>query len=79
MLNLSRYILSIPGKCMIAMVRFYQLAISPLLGANCIYTPTCSQYFIEAVRKHGAIKGGLKGAWRICRCNPWSRGGHDPP
>ncbi|MEM7784315.1 MAG: membrane protein insertion efficiency factor YidD [Planctomycetota bacterium] len=64
---------------MILMVRFYQVCISPLLPASCRYTPTCSAYFIEAVKKYGAIRGGFKGVCRICRCHPWGGEGHDPP
>lgn len=74
-----RIVLSLPGLLLIVLVRFYQLAISPLIGAHCRFTPSCSQYFIEAVRKHGAVRGVLMGTWRICRCHPWSQGGHDPP
>jgi len=63
---------------MIWLIRWYQRAISPMLGANCKYLPTCSQYAIEAIARHGALKGGLLAAWRILRCNPFSRGGYDP-
>lgn len=58
-------------------IRIYQKFISPLLGSNCRYTPTCSQYAIEAIQKHGVIKGILLGVWRILRCNPFSKGGFD--
>lgn len=74
-----RWLVSLPGQALIALIRVYQMGISPLIGANCKYTPTCSQYTIEAIRKYGMWKGGFKGAWRILRCNPWSRGGYDPP
>jgi putative membrane protein insertion efficiency factor len=60
-------------------VRFYQLIIGPLLPKVCRYYPSCSNYFVEAVHKHGPIRGSLKGVWRLCRCNPWSHGGFDPP
>ena len=57
----------------------YQKYLSALKGrATCIYTPTCSQYAIEAIEKHGVLKGGLLAAWRILRCNPFSKGGYDP-
>ena len=72
-------IVGIPSAILIGGVRFYQRMISPLLGANCRFQPTCSAYFIEAVKKYGAFRGSLKGAWRICRCHPWSAGGFDPP
>ncbi len=74
-----RFIWNFPGNVMIAMVRCYQIVISPLLWPMCRFTPSCSAYFIEAVKKHGAIKGGLMGVWRVCRCNPFCKGGHDPP
>lgn len=61
----------------IALVRLYQKIISPLTGAHCRYYPTCSQYAIDAFKKHGFLKGGVLSAWRIMRCNPFSRGGVD--
>jgi hypothetical protein len=64
---------------MIRVIRFYQVGISPLLGPCCRFTPTCSQYGIEAIRKYGPIGGVWRTAWRILRCNPWCKGGHDPP
>ncbi|XZE32597.1 membrane protein insertion efficiency factor YidD [Pirellulaceae bacterium SH501] len=64
---------------LIAAVRFYQRGISPLLGPSCRFTPTCSQYMIEAIQKYGAIRGMIKGARRICRCHPFHPGGYDPP
>jgi putative membrane protein insertion efficiency factor len=62
----------------IAVVRFYQVAISPYSPPSCRYTPTCSQYMLEAVNKHGAFKGGWLGLKRIVSCNPWGGHGHDP-
>jgi uncharacterized protein len=62
----------------VGLVRFYQLAISPFLGNNCRYTPTCSAYAIEAIRKHGAWKGSLMGIKRISRCRPGGGHGWDP-
>jgi putative membrane protein insertion efficiency factor len=70
----------IPAKVLILLVRFYQVAISPLLGKNCRFEPSCSNYFIQAVNKYGAFFGSLKGLWRIMRCNPFNPNhGHDPP
>ncbi|MCE1182676.1 MAG: membrane protein insertion efficiency factor YidD [Rhodocyclales bacterium] len=63
---------------LIGLVRFYQYAISPLLPRSCRYFPTCSEYMLEAVQKHGACKGGWLGAKRLCRCHPWHPGGYDP-
>ncbi|MCX6258597.1 MAG: membrane protein insertion efficiency factor YidD [Bacteroidia bacterium] len=62
----------------IGLIRFYQLAISPLLGARCRYTPSCSQYGIEAVKKHGPFKGGLFTLKRFLSCHPWGGHGYDP-
>ena len=73
------FIIRIPGMILIGLVRLYQLFISPMIGPRCRFTPSCSQYYIEAVKKYGAIRGSLKGAWRIIRCNPWNKGGYDPP
>ena len=64
---------------LIAMVRAYQLLFSPWLGRMCRFTPSCSNYFIGAVRKHGPVRGTLRGLWRICRCHPFNPGGEDPP
>jgi len=60
-------------------VRIYQAVIGPLLPKVCRFHPSCSDYFIQAVEKHGPLRGAVKGVWRICRCNPLSRGGYDPP
>lgn len=59
-------------------IRLYQKYISPLTPASCRFTPTCSQYAIEALRKHGPIKGLGLAIWRILRCNPWGGSGYDP-
>ena len=64
---------------LIALVKLYQLCISPFTPPSCRFTPTCSQYAIEAIEKYGAIKGGWLAFKRICRCNPFSkRGPYDP-
>lgn len=78
--KLLQFLIRLPGNAMIACVRGYQIWISPLFGPKCRFHPTCSQYFIEAVRKYGAIRGALKGFWRILRCNPFnSHVGEDLP
>ncbi|QJD97593.1 membrane protein insertion efficiency factor YidD [Mucilaginibacter robiniae] len=66
------------GALFIALIRGYQFLISPILGASCRYTPTCSQYGLEAIRKYGPFKGGWLTLKRIVRCNPWGGHGHDP-
>ena len=63
---------------MLALIKFYQGAISPYLPRSCRYTPTCSQYAVEAIRKYGALKGGWMAFLRILRCNPFFKGGYDP-
>ena len=68
-----------PAAALIGLVRVYQYAISPLLGPSCRFQPTCSEYFIQAVRKYGALAGGMRGVWRICRCHPFHPGGIDRP
>lgn len=60
------------------LIRFYQIVISPLLGPRCRYIPTCSQYALEAIQQHGAIKGSWLSTCRICRCHPWGGSGYDP-
>ena len=62
----------------IFLIRCYQRWISPLLGDNCRFYPTCSSYAIEALQVHGLLKGSLLAAWRILRCNPFGRPGLDP-
>jgi putative membrane protein insertion efficiency factor len=52
--------------------------LSPFLGRQCRFVPTCSNYFLQAVEKHGAVRGSLMGIWRLVRCNPLSKGGFDP-
>ena len=60
-------------------MRFYQVALRPLLPTACRFEPSCSHYFILAVQKYGPLRGACKGVGRICRCNPWNPGGFDPP
>ncbi|MDO8549637.1 MAG: membrane protein insertion efficiency factor YidD [Ignavibacteria bacterium] len=60
------------------LIRGYQKIISPVLPPSCRFYPTCSEFGIEAIIKFGVIKGGIKTAWRILRCNPFSKGGNDP-
>ena len=66
-----RYVLKI-------LIRVYQVALSPLLGPNCRYYPTCSQYAIEAIETHGSLRGAWLTIKRISRCHPWHEGGFDP-
>ncbi|NYT84597.1 membrane protein insertion efficiency factor YidD [Pollutimonas harenae] len=63
---------------LIAPIRFYQYVLSPWVGRSCRFTPTCSQYAIEAIEIHGALKGLWLATRRIARCQPWCAGGYDP-
>ena len=63
---------------LIFFVRLYQKFISPLFPATCRFYPTCSEYFIQAVQKYGALKGTWLGLKRISKCHPWHEGGYDP-
>ncbi len=71
---------NIPSKIALALINFYRAAISPHKPPCCIFTPTCSEYAILAIKKYGFLKGSLKSVWRILRCNPFNKhGGYDPP
>ncbi|MCE1169902.1 membrane protein insertion efficiency factor YidD [Azovibrio restrictus] len=65
-------------RILIFFLRIYQYAISPFLGRNCRFYPSCSEYAVEAVQKYGALRGGWMGLKRVCRCHPWNPGGVDP-
>lgn len=65
-------------KLLVGCIRLYQRWLSPLLGQNCRFYPSCSQYAIDALRVHGVFLGLLYASWRILRCNPYCAGGHDP-
>ena len=73
------WLFKLPGLVLIGGVRFYQVAIGPLLGKHCRFEPSCSNYFIQAVQKYGAVIGAWKGIIRILRCHPFHPGGYDPP
>ena len=66
------------AKGMLLLIKFYQQCISPFTPAACRYTPTCSQYAIEAIQKYGPFQGGWLALKRILRCNPWGGSGYDP-
>ena len=73
-----RSVMRFLGWLLIMPIRFYQKYISPLTPPTCRFTPSCSQYAIEAIRKHGPFKGFALAVWRILRCNPWGGSGYDP-
>jgi hypothetical protein len=69
---------AIPALPLIALIHLYRRTFGALvLAGTCKYHPSCSQYAIDALRKHGIVRGSLKAAWRLLRCNPWSHGGVD--
>jgi len=73
-----RRVSSAVGWVLVGLVRVYQLVVSPLLGPRCRFYPSCSSYAIQAVRRHGPVRGAGLAAWRLLRCNPWNPGGIDP-
>lgn len=73
-----RFFQSLPKRTLLLLIRFYRRQISPALPPSCRFSPTCSEYALEAVTKYGAIKGGYLAIRRILRCNPFHKGGYDP-
>ena len=69
---------SLAARAALAAIGFYQKRVSPLMGAHCIYIPTCSEYARQAIAKHGLAKGGWLALRRILRCHPFHNGGYDP-
>ena len=65
-------------RLLVGLIRLYQIALSPYFGSQCRFTPTCSEYAKDAVKKHGAFKGAWLAIRRIGRCHPYHPGGHDP-
>lgn len=66
------------ARILISIVKAYQLVLSPFFGQQCRFYPTCSQYSVEAIQKHGALRGTYYTVRRLTRCHPWCDGGHDP-
>ncbi len=66
------------ARLLILLVRGYQLLLRPWVGGQCRFTPTCSEYTLQALQRHGAAGGTYLGAVRVLRCHPWCAGGHDP-
>ena len=71
MIKVLNYLLIMP-------IKLYQILLSPLIGPSCRFTPTCSNYAVEAINKHGPFKGFWLGIKRISKCHPWGDSGHDP-
>jgi uncharacterized protein len=65
-------------RLLLLLLRIYKLAISPYLGRNCRFYPSCSDYAQEAIKRHGPLKGTLLSGARLCKCHPWHEGGYDP-
>lgn len=78
LVRLWRLVQKVLGMVLILPIRFYQRCISPLTPPACRFTPTCSQYAVEAIRKHGPFKGFWLAVKRISRCHPWGGSGYDP-
>ncbi|WP_408904674.1 MULTISPECIES: membrane protein insertion efficiency factor YidD [Nguyenibacter] len=66
------------SRPLIGLIRAYQWIFRPVMGMNCRFVPSCSDYALEAIRRHGPFRGTILAAWRILRCNPWNIGGYDP-
>ena len=73
-----RALVQAPRWLLLILVRGYRLLLSPWVGNVCRYYPSCSQYALDALNRHGALGGSTWAAWRVLRCNPWSLGGCDP-
>ncbi|MEO2116764.1 MAG: membrane protein insertion efficiency factor YidD [bacterium] len=69
---------NIPSLFFVTLIKGYQTILSPLLGSNCRYEPTCSQYAIDVIKEWGSLKGSVLALKRILRCHPWSESGYDP-
>ena len=77
-MNQANQAMSPAARLLALPVRAYRLLLSPWLGSQCRFTPTCSAYALQALEHHGAWRGVAKAGWRILRCHPWCAGGHDP-
>jgi putative membrane protein insertion efficiency factor len=74
----ARELARAPALAGVGLVYAYRYTVGVLLPASCKYHPSCSQYAIDAIRKHGIVRGSARAGWRLLRCNPWSHGGVDP-
>jgi putative membrane protein insertion efficiency factor len=66
------------GRILVGLIRLYQYLLSPLIGPHCRFQPTCSHYAVEAIERHGVLRGGWLAVRRIARCHPWGKSGIDP-
>ncbi len=76
-LRVMTFVVRLPALAVLGLLRFYQRWISPMRPPTCKYYPSCSQYAVIAIGRHGLLRGSALAAWRLLRCNPWSRGGVD--
>ena len=74
----ARTILRAPSYLGIGLVWLYRVTFGALFPTTCKYHPSCSEYAVQALRRHGLVRGSVMAGWRLLRCNPWSRGGYDP-
>ena len=79
--RVARVLVAVPARGVVLLLRGYQRFVSPLYGPSCRFYPSCSQYALLAVQRHGVVRGARLAAWRLLRCNPWNSGGVDdvPP
>jgi len=79
--TVARFVVRVPGRVLLGLLWVYQHVVSPLTPPTCRYYPSCSQYAVVAIRRHGAVRGGWLAARRLLRCHPWTPGGVDdvPP
>ena len=78
MKRICLFVRSSVSKILIGLIKLYQVTLSPFIGRSCRYTPACSNYGIEAIQKHGPIKGSWLTLKRVLSCNPWGGSGYDP-
>ena len=76
--RILRRLIRIPTDLLIGLIRFYRYAISPFLGRSCRFVPSCSEYAVDALKRHGALRGLWLTMRRVGRCHPWHPGGYDP-
>ncbi|PRP95436.1 putative membrane protein insertion efficiency factor [Enhygromyxa salina] len=75
----SSWLVQLPSRLAVAVIRVYQLILSPMLGPTCRFSPSCSHYACACLRDHGLLRGSWLTVRRLSRCHPWHPGGHDPP
>ena len=76
--NVASYALRLPSFGLLGLIWFYRRFVSPAMPPSCRFTPTCSRYSLDAVKRYGFFKGGWLAFWRVLRCNPFHKGGYDP-